>query len=613
MTAEPTRKLHNTSAAIFLVEQLHRLGCPGVVLCPGSRSTPLVGALAHFGALPLRILHDERSAGFFALGWARASGRPVAIVTTSGTAVANLLPAFVEADRDRVPMLALTADRPFESHGTDANQTVNQRAFLSVCARHVLNLPPPEDLVSEAEIAAVVEQAYQAALGPVAGPAQLNCMFRKPLEPDAEWLARRPRSAIPARQALAAPRRDATMNEPSEAAALASIASRLQAQTRGIVMLGATRSLTEAQGALELARTLDWPLIACALANAWPLDEEAPHTRPVAYIGQGAILAKAGCLPAPPDTVCWLGGPMLFPELTNYVTKARQIIRIDPDHRPPSETMQPDEVLTCSAQTLVETLPLKTPSRTNDWTEHWRELEAVAVAEARHALWEHAPEPWESGSVRAQVAAPEQPLDEPAIASLVLQSMPRDGALFVGNSMPIRDIALFSGARQHRCRIFANRGASGIDGLISTAAGIACHEGQTVALLGDLSFLYDAGVCSALGQADVRLRIVVVANGGGGIFDFLPIAEHRELLDRFFYTPHQVDICQLMSAYGIPCTEVVTRQALWHALQAPPDRLEVIVARSDRAQNVRAHQQRYQSLRQAIDRAAPGTKGQEST
>lgn len=614
MTQAPPQTLCNTSAALCLVEELYRQGCPGVVVCPGSRSTPLVAAFAHFAALPVRILHDERSAGFFALGWARATGRPIAVVTTSGTAVANLLPAFVEADRDRVPLLALTADRPFECHGTDANQTVNQRIFLQSVARRVINLAPPEDLHGEDELIAHVRAAYRAAVLPIPGPVQLNCMFRKPLEPEAKWLARERTPPQREEGEIATAWNGPRLGEAPDPATMRQIAARLRESDRGVVLLGATQCGTEAQGAHQLAEHLGWPLIASALSNIRSIVPPDLDGRDAACITQAAILAKAQRLPPPPDTVVWLGGPMLFPELSEYAAQGRYTLRIDPYQRPRSERLAPDALLTCTTPEFIAALATQTPSPQIAWTSTWRKLQDIAVAEASSALFGDVSCSAAPGTTTppSDLASPDAPLDEPTIAAMVAQSLPPGGALFIGNSMPIRDIELFCGARRDAMHLFANRGASGIDGLLSTAAGIACHARRLVALLGDLSFLHDVGVCSALGRSEIPLRVVVVENGGGGIFDFLPIAAHRDLLDPYFYTPHHVDLGRLMAAYGIPCSHVSTRQELWTALKPPPTRFEIVVANSTRDQNVHAHQMRYRSLQNAIDACAMRATGGES-
>ena len=600
MTDDRVIAAQNTIAARVIVEELRRLNCAGVVICPGSRSTPLVAAFAQLNPLPIRVLHDERSGAFFALGWARAAERPVAIVTTSGTAVANLLPAFVEADRDRVPLLALSADRPFENHGTDANQTVNQREFLKGCARKVFNLAPPDDLSDPSCIAETVQDALQATLRPIPGPVQLNCMFRKPLEPD-----NRLQLTLPHAEPSAYAQQKQTPQVDTLAQAdVSAIAEKIRTSTQGIVFLGATTHAEESRDAVELATFLGWPLVSCALANL-PREIAQPGRSGV-RVSQASILAKAQCLPSCPDVVLWLGGAALFPELTHFIAKADFLLRIDGFCRAPSEVLNPNAIWAMSANRAKSALEAFGPFPQNESMEPWRKLEEIASATAHNAIYapEDAVPTSATGGSTSKLRAANAPLDEPTIASLVIQSLDDNGEIFVGNSMPIRDVALFSGARLTSFRIFSNRGASGIDGLVSTAAGIASQGEPLVALLGDLSFLYDVSVWTSINQMNLPLRVVVVENGGGGIFDFLPIAENRALLDPYFYTPHKVDLAQLMRAYGIACRRVETRSELWDALSSPPKDLEVIIARSDRDQNVSAHQARYEILRHAVEQAS---------
>ena len=607
MNAQRSSGLHNTMAGRAIVKELHRLGCAGAVICPGSRSTPLVAAFAHVDALPVRVLHDERSGAFFALGWARATKRPVAIITTSGTAVANLLPAFVEADRDRVPLLALSADRPFECHGTDANQTVNQRTFLQGCARAVLNLPPPEEAGDLDAVVAVVQEAFRATLVPAPGPVQLNCMFRKPLEPEAERVhepKEQPIATNSTPDTAPAPLVQRTKTTSAAPASVRAVADILQSSKRGLVLLGTTADDDECLGAIQLASFLGWPIASCALSNA---AAQRAHAGPdCALVTQASLLAKAESMPAEPDLVLWLGGPTLFPELTQYAAQARFVVRVDPFDRAPGETLQAHMTLATTATQLQTDLAAYGPFPANENIDLWRQLEKIAIATTHDAVFARPESTREikAGSDRHKLSMPDAPLDEPTIATLAVQSLRDHGAIFVGNSMPIRDVALFSGPRSAPFHIHSNRGASGIDGLVSTAAGIACAGQPLVALLGDLSFLYDVSVWTSLSQMDLALRIIVVENGGGGIFDFLPISSHRDLLDSYFYTPHRVDMRQLMGAYGIACTTVGTRAELWRALKSTPTGLEVIAARSDRAQNVETHQNRYRILRDAIAQSA---------
>lgn len=572
--------LDNTSLAALVIEELWRLGVRHVVAAPGSRSTPLVAATARHPHLEAFVLHDERGAGFFALGLGKATGRPVVVLTTSGTAVANLLPAVVEADQSRVPLVVLSADRPFEAHGTDANQTVDQQRLFGARARAFLCLPPPEQAGPPAALLRALDEAVARASGPLPGPVHVNAMFRKPLEPGAPpALEALPGLAAWAEGAAPFARPLATRARP-EPAAILEVEGLLRRAARGLIVAGSMASGEEAAGARALAEALGWPLVTDPLSGLRASLAGSPLA-----ITHASLLAKAGLLEGAPDVVLWTGGTLVSPDVAAYAASARTLVRVDPRARLRLEAAPEELVVAAEPGDLAELLAARAPFPKSALLSPLREAEAAARALLDEEL----------GSV-------DDALDEPAVALEVAARAPRDGALFVGNSMPVRDVDLFAPAGRGAERVFANRGASGIDGLLSTAAGVAASGVPSVALLGDLSFLHDAGSLSGLSRLPLDLRVVVVDNRGGGIFDFLPIAAHKELFERWFTTPHDVDLVALASAYGVRAQRVGTRAQLRDALDAEVRGLEVIVVPTARMTNVDAHRARYAALRRALGR-----------
>lgn len=504
------------TCAQALVRGLLEHGCAGFVVAPGSRSTPLVLAVAASGA-PSWIVLDERSAGFFALGRARASGAPVAVVTTSGTATANLLPAMVEASYARVPLIAITADRPPELHGVGANQAIEQRGLYAAFVRASFDLDTASARSADAWSWAAA-RASQVAIGGPAGPVQINAPFREPFTPN-EPLTREPRAPEPrAPERLVEPGVDATGD------------------------LDRLRDLlAHAQRPLVYAGMLDEPS-PTATSSAVPVIAE-PSLRFGASTANLQIQRVRDRLR--PDLVIQLGRAPTSRAAQAFVADAGRLITVDHDGWVHDPSGRAETVLTASAQDVLDLLP---EARVADgWAELWNRLdervaEAIEASTSTDELWE--------GSVARILAA--APLD----------------ALFVGNSMPIRDLDRFA-ARPIHPRVFANRGASGIDGLVSTFAGISTASPRVAGLIGDLSLLHDAAGLLWLAREHAG-TLVVVDNDGGGIFDHLGSAALPEH-ERWFVTPHGGRLAPLLRALEVPVVTATEPTTLEAALEATSD------------------------------------------
>lgn len=519
--------------ALVLVDELARCGVTDAVLAPGSRSTALAMALHDDPRLRLHVVIDERSAGFLAVGLARAAGRPAVVVTTSGGATANLHPAVVEADQGGVPLLVLTADRPPELRHTGANQTVDQLKLYGDAVRWFVEVGVPEDRPDAvAHWRSTVCRAVAESLGVrgPAGPVHANLAFREPTVPAtddgrsrAEGPFRHPLDGRPDRRAWTAVDLPPRQVPPAE---LTAFAGRLASTERGLLVVGDTAASPG-------------PVHALAAATGWPVvAEPTSHARfgPRALTHAGPLLGVDRFRDGHrPDLVVRVGRPTVSRQVLALLDVRTPQVLVSPDgawHDPTravSDLVVADPDLFLSA--LAEQLPVPAGS---DWARSWQAADAAAARAVDEVL------------------AAEHEVTEPGAARAALAAVPDGGALVVASSMPIRDLDAWAPGREH-VRVHANRGASGIDGFVSTAIGVSlAHDGPTVALAGDLSFLHDRNGLLVRPEAPrVDLVLVVVDNDGGGIFHFLPQADHPGPFERVFGTPHGIDLADVARTHDM--------------------------------------------------------------
>jgi 2-succinyl-5-enolpyruvyl-6-hydroxy-3-cyclohexene-1-carboxylate synthase len=546
----------STALARVLVDELLRGGVTDAVLSPGSRSAPLALALHDAdaaGRVRLHVRIDERSAGFLALGLAKASGRPVPVVTTSGTAVLNLHPAVAEAFEAGVPLLLLTADRPPELRGAGANQTVDQVKAFGGSVRWFAEVGAPSERAGEVAYWRSLACKALAAARHDAGPAHLNLALREPLVPDGDdgWVE--PLDGRAGARPWTAPVPAGPATPPPD-----------DLPPRTVVVLGDGGDAAAAQA---LAAARGWPVVVEPSSGAHP----APEVLPVPD-----LLLAAGALPAP-DRVLVVGRPTLSRAVGRLVASAPADV-VARHGRWPDPTR--------SAGRVLPGVPAPSGGEVDDgWLAAWQAAGRTAAA------------------VVDDVLAAEGGLPEPTVARLLLDAADRERATaVVGSSMPVRD-AFLAGPRQG-ARVLANRGAAGIDGTVSTAVGAALADGPAYALLGDLTFLHDANGL-VLGPQEPRpdLTVVVVNNDGGEIFGLLEQAgpEHASAFERVFGTPHGVDLAALCAATRTPHTPARDRSALVEAL-ARPRGMRVVEVRTDRAAGVALARR----LREQVARALAG-------
>jgi 2-succinyl-5-enolpyruvyl-6-hydroxy-3-cyclohexene-1-carboxylate synthase len=592
----------NRRLALTLVDELARAGLTDACLAPGSRSAPLALALAEHPAVRLHVHIDERSAAFFALGAAKASGRPAAVLCTSGTAAANLHPAVVEADHGRVPLLVLTADRPPELRGTGANQAVDQvklygdgvRLFCEVGAPDQ-TAASPDDRGAGRYWRSLASRAWAAAIGPPAGPVHLNLAFAEPLLPDPLGGAPAPGRPDGAPWTLVA--RPSLRPGPDEIGALTDAA---RANPRGLLVVGWGARLRPA-AVDAFAAEAGWPVLADPLSDA--------RRGPAAVSTYDSLLrVPAFAAEHRPDLVVRIGAGPTSKALIGWLDDSIPQIVVDSEAGWPDPgrtasrrlVADPSALLQAVADTLASGSGHAVPGQREDrrslaagsgrgvWMDRWRAADAAA-RRAIDELLDGIEEPFEGRVARDLVAA-----------------LPDGATLLVGSSMPVRDVDAFAAPREG-LRVLANRGASGIDGLVATALGAAAaSDGPTVALLGDLAFLHDASSVLGAAQRSPGAVLVVCDNDGGGIFSFLPQARlPAPYFESLFTTPHGLDLADLAAAARITVRRVTKASELVPALERAlaSGRTEVLLVPSDRDANLARHREVTAAVAAASARA----------
>ena len=567
----------NAAFAGALVDEWVRAGVTDACVAPGSRNAPLALALLADGRLRVHPHLDERSAGFFALGAARASGRPVVVCCTSGTATAHLHAAVLEAGHAGVPLLVCTADRPPELRDTGAGQTIDQVGLYGTVVRWSCDVDAPADRPDVGSWwRALAARAVASAAGPPAGPVHLNLAFREPLAPTGGPLVDAPGRAGQAPWTVSvAPQRRA---DPST---LADLAARVRSAARGVVVAGWGADV-DPPAVQRFAARAGWPVLADPLSGL--------RTGPSACVAYDALLRVPAFVAAhQADLVLRVGAPPTSAAATTWLAGAADQWLVDPDGRWLDPTHTASRRLPFDPGLFLDALgtalpagPARTP-----WLDGWLD----ADRRARRAIAE-------------QLAGSEEPF-EGRVAHDVVAALPSGATLVVGSSMPVRDVETFAEPRSD-VRFLSNRGVNGIDGFVSTTLGAAAvAEGPTAGLSGDLSFLHDTNGLLGVTRRHLDATFVVVDNDGGGIFSFLPYAERvaPEPFERVLATPPGTDVADVAAAHGVPVTEVEKASALGRAVTeaVAAGGVRVVRVRTDRTANVARHREVWAAVTAALD------------
>ncbi|MEA3077251.1 MAG: 2-succinyl-5-enolpyruvyl-6-hydroxy-3-cyclohexene-carboxylate synthase [Actinomycetota bacterium] len=555
--------------AATLVDEWWRAGVRDAVVSPGSRSTPLALALAAMQPrMRVHVVLDERSAGFYAIGLALASNRPSVVLTTSGTAAAELHAAVVEAHQARVPMLVCTADRPPDLHHVGAPQTIVQSGLYGGAVRWAAE-PGVVEGIPVSGWRSLASRAFAEATANVSGPGpvHLNLAFRDPL------VAALDESLVPHGRDDGRPWHRA---ERAPGVVRRDLAAELNGR-RGVIVAGRRCGRTTLG---FLAEALQWPV----LADARSLMRGTPNA--VAAFDE---VLRATSFPV--ETVLRIGEAPASKVLSEWLASvdgAEQIV-VDPYGRWPDPERRADLVVHADPTSFCAELMDAVHPAPDGWLDGWLSAESVAQRAIDSVLAAHA-EPTEPGIARA--------LTSPALDP--------DVSLFVSSSMPIRDVEWY-GHPSSPHRVHASRGANGIDGVVSTTLGLAAGAGPgapVVGLLGDLAFLHDAGGLLGATERKLRCVLVVVDNGGGGIFSFLPQASAlgHERFEQLFGTPQSTDLAGLAAAHGIATTRVEAMADLLPAVDAGlrAGGVHVLVVRTQREANVAVHEEMHAAVGRAL-------------
>ena len=539
-------------------DELGRCGMRNAVTSPGSRNTPLVLALVREPRVEAYSHIDERCAGFFALGAAKASGVPVAVTCTSGTATANLAPAVIEAFHARVPLVVLTADRPPELREVGAGQTIDQVGLFGHAVRWFFEVgvhdATPERL---RWIRALACRAYWTAAGPVAGPVHLNFPLREPLIPDGQL----PDDPVPGRPAG----RPWVVRDPAGPAAAEPY--RIAAE-RPVVIAGAG---ADGPALAELAGRSGIPLFADPLSGGRRGPAAIAHydliLRSSDFTNEHRpdLVVRTGELPTSKPLRAWLAA-----------LEGVEQVAVDPDRT----WQDPDAAVARRVAALDGAPP---PAADRSWLTAWRHADGATATVIAATLGEG--------------------LSEPVVAARLIEWLAPEATLFVAASMPIRDIEEFAPARDASPRVLSNRGANGIDGTVSSAFGVSSvSEGPVVLLIGDVALAHDIGGLLAARRLSLDLTIVLLNNNGGGIFHFLPVAGARDAFEAHVATPHGLDFAHAAALYGVSHVPVKDPAALRHALGAATG-TTIIEVRSDRGQNLELHRRVALAAAHAVESA----------
>lgn len=533
-----------TAWARQFVRALFESGVTHVVASPGSRSTPLVLAAAATPGIRLEMIVDERSAAFFALGQARLSGRPSALFCTSGSAGAHYYPAILEAERALLPLVAVTADRPWELEQLCANQTLDQKALFGSHVRRSIELgePHPDRLAYVPRLAAL---AVRHATGPAPGPVHVNARFRKPLEPSGA-------EAPPA--PCETPRWLVAEGAPAVPEPAAELVARAR---RGLVVCGPRRGAAGGDARLRRAlgrfvRERGFALLAEVTSGV----AHGPECAELVLPAFDAWLTRAVAEGDAPDLIVELGGPPTSSAWEQLAPKLAATPRLVLSEAGlPDPTASVTGVVAASPAAFFEGLDARGP---NDpaWLARLRARAERAQALISEAL---------AGST----------LSEAYVMKSVLDSLPDGAALMLGNSLPVRDVDLFAPRSTRALTVLHQRGLSGIDGLIAGAAGarsVLPAEARLTLLIGDVSALHDVGSLALLSGRAGALDVVVLDNSGGRIFAELPVASAigPAELERLFLTPPPSFLEHAARAFGVDYRRIEARAELSAALAAEP-------------------------------------------
>jgi 2-succinyl-5-enolpyruvyl-6-hydroxy-3-cyclohexene-1-carboxylate synthase len=574
----------NIFFAGLVIEELVRQQAGPFVMSPGSRNTPLVVALAR-NRRAEKILHaDERGAAYYALGAAKATGKPAVLLATSGTAVANYLPAVIEACYSHTPLLVLTADRPLELQEAGANQTIRQENIFAPYLRWQFSFEAPSERSLPQAWLSAVAYAVQRSLRHLPGPVHLNFPFREPLAPVHETVSGLPGNRkFEVWRSSSGPYVSYSVSGAQKPELPSSVQEAVQGASRAMVVVGRLPAWMERASLVKLLHRWNVPVLADPASGLRFLPERLQNlcTRYDLYLRSPVFRKKAG-----PDLVVYLGDPVTSKFLQQFIEGNRALLihiaghplRMDPGHRVDIRLEMPVEAF-CRALLEDGDLP------GSELVPLFRKAEErTAQLIGRHGT-----------ASRSELA----------LVTAVLENVPEGHALFLGNSMPIRDADACGVSGGRDVLVACNRGVSGIDGNVATAAGFASASGRpTTAIIGDLALFHDLNSLQLVRRSSVPVIVTVINNNGGGIFHFLPIANYSEVFEPYFTTPQHLHFQAAAELFHMNYAQSETvagfRQRYRDALESGKSWLLEFV--SSREENEREHRVLFDAVAATIEK-----------
>jgi 2-succinyl-5-enolpyruvyl-6-hydroxy-3-cyclohexene-1-carboxylate synthase len=592
--------------AVAFVDELQRVGIRNVVICPGSRSTPLAMAFVAQTGIRAWMHVDERSAAYFGLGMAKRLRQPVALLCTSGTAAANFLPALVEATLSHVPLLVLTADRPHELRDNGAPQSIDQNRLFGMYAKWFVEVALPEATVAALRyIRTIAGRAAATAQAIPAGPVHLNFPFREPLTPEpipGQFLP-----PVEQRDLIAWQGRPGNTpyidvrDEPLSAPAIVTIGKLLdmvRKAQRGLIIVGPNDDPMLVEPLVRLAQRLSYPILADPLSQL----RCGIHDKSMLVTSYDAFLRIDSFVEsAQPELILRFGAMPTSKPLLLYLKHYAPcpLVVIDGNGSWEEPTQLASELIHANPTALCQELLTaldehktsdgRLPVMSQAWFSLWQATDKITQQTLQHTIYGF------------------NELFEGRVFSELANLLSDGTTLFIGNSMPVRDLDTFFWSSEQRIRIMGNRGANGIDGIISTALGASAAAGQhepTVLVLGDLSFFHDLNGLLAARLHQLNLIIILINNNGGGIFSFLPQADYPEHFEQLFGTPTGLDFRLAVEMYGGRFQKVenweLFRKAVNQGLHTSD--LHVIEMPAERTSNVKMHRQLWEAVKKAINK-----------
>lgn len=565
-----------TEYTAAFIDGLSKSGVREVVISPGSRSTPLAILFAEHPNIQVYINIDERSAAFFALGLAKASKQPVAVLCTSGTAAANYFPAVVEANLSRVPLIVLTADRPPELRDVGAPQAIDQLNLYGNHVRWFREMALPEKGENAKKyVRSQAARAVSVAGGVMPGPVHLNFPLREPLLPKLESVSYDQSEHLH----TVVPKTNFHISEETTQA----VSNFFKQAKKGIIVCGVIDDKEFSAAVLELAESLGYPILADPLSQLRSMSDVSD----LIMDSYDAILrSEAAQSTLEPDVVIHFGGMPVSKSLSLFFKSLPQVHHIFVDGnggwRDPNYLSS--DMIYCSETIFCKKLSRFTYKKNEEWIKKWKQVNTLA-----------------KNAIRSYTDTLEE-LDEGKAVSMFGELLPPDSAVYIGNSMPIRDMDTFFHANNKHIRLMGNRGANGIDGIVSSAIGAAVHQRPLFLLIGDLSFFHDMNGLLAAKLHKININIILLNNDGGGIFSHLQQAEDGTHFELLFGTPTGLNFEHAAYLYGAQYAKVFSWEdfqiAMMDAVQN--EGINIIEIPTDRDKNLQNHRTLWRHVSQEI-------------